>query len=80
MIRRQLYALFIALDLLLAALTGGAPWQTLSARFWKAEQRGSVWGARFRRGTDWVATHAFREPNHCRKSWENYVARLKAVQ
>jgi hypothetical protein len=78
-VRRFLFAMFLALDLLGSALTGGAPWQTISARFGKGRAAGGLlatWGAN---ATDWVARTVFASRRHCAVSLEDYEARNRAV-
>lgn len=51
----HLYAVLIALDILLSALTGGAPYKTISCRFGQSMIAGG-WAARVR-WPAWWETH-----------------------
>ncbi len=73
---RLIYALFLAIDLLASALTGGAPWQTISARLAKGEGKATQVLRRF---VDWAAKHIFGEVNHCQMALDAYDARMKAA-
>lgn len=76
MIRRWLYAVFLAADLLASAITGGAPWQTISARLAKARAGGSPIGSALCRAVDWTVARMFRERNHCQSAFTAYERRL----
>lgn len=80
MIRRWLYAVFLAADLLASALTGGAPWQTISARLAKARVGGSPIGGACCRAVDWVVLKVFHERNHCEAAFTAYEARLMVAR
>ena len=79
LILRQIYALFLALDLLASALTFGAPLETLSARFAKARGHGSVAGRAAADATDAAALHLFGQHNHCAAALRAYAEREAAA-
>jgi len=75
-IMRFVYALFLSIDLIASALTGGAPWQTISARLAKGEGKATQVLRRF---VDFCAKHVFGEANHCQLALDAYDARMKAA-
>lgn len=75
--RRLLYAAALSLDLLASALTGGGPWETISARLGRARLRGEPYGVLAADVVDWSATVFFGQPNHCFGSLMAYEARMK---
>lgn len=56
-----------------AALKYGIPGQTISARAWKARNRGRVWGCALCRFLDWL------QPDHCQMARDNDIKRAQAV-
>ena len=76
---RQIYALFLALDLLLSALTGGAPLETISARLAIYRRKGCPWAVIAAGAVDWVALKLFGEASHCDSSLAAYEARNAAA-
>ena len=76
---RYAYAIALAVDLLASAVTGGAPLQTLSARFAKARRQGSWLGTIAADATDWSARVLFGESNHCDVALAAYEAREAAA-
>jgi hypothetical protein len=78
MIQRFVYAYFLAIDLLASAMTFGAPWQTLSARFAKSAARGSKIGKAIQTALDWIVLKLFSTSRHCEVALEAYEARMNA--
>lgn len=76
-IRRLLYAVALSIDLLGSALTGGGPWETISARLGRARLRGEPYGTIGADLVDWSAITFFAQPNHCFGSLMAYEARMK---
>ncbi len=72
---RQLYALFFALDLVVSALTGGAPMETVSARLGRPD-RFDRWP---RVALDWVVLTLFGASRHCERALAAYQARVQAA-
>ena len=77
-LRRMPLSIFWALDVLLSALSGGAPGETISARLGEAVRQGSTRAIPYARIVDWGA-RIFGETDHCAKSDEAYRARLNAA-
>lgn len=71
--RNYLKANLIALDQLGNTLLGGSPDETLSARAYRVEQKGRLWGRLLRPAIDLVF-RAF-ERDHCRLSYLSEVSR-----
>jgi hypothetical protein len=63
---RGMKQFLIALDQLLNAALGGYADETLSARAWRVEQTGKIFGKIFRPLIDFVL---FFDPQHCYKSY-----------
>jgi len=63
----------IAVDQLLNALSGGYADETLSARAWRTEYAGKMWGRILRPVIDALF---FFDPDHCRNSFLSEVDRL----
>ena len=67
-----LFNVLLALDLLINAATGGAPYETLSARAYLASRNGNrYWG-----WTEGVINRLSRDPKHCENSYYR-EARIK---
>lgn len=56
-----------------ASLKYGIPGQTISARAWKARNRGKRWGCLLCQLLDWL------DPNHCQMARDNDIKRAQAV-
>lgn len=79
-LRRLPLALFYAVDLLVSALTLGAPGQTISARLGKARHNGARLVIPFAATVDLIAAAwPFNEADHCETSRVAYEARLNAA-
>lgn len=75
---RFIISLFWAIDLLLSALTFGAPLQPLSARFARWRDKGYRIGKWLSGGTDFVFRHTLKIEDHCGKSLKAYDDRMTA--
>jgi hypothetical protein len=75
LLRRWPYAVFLSVDLLVSAVTFGAPYETISARLGAAKGLGH-WSCR---AVDFVVRVLFRAPDHCENALRAYVARNAAV-
>lgn len=64
----------IAIDQLGNTLLGGSPDETLSARAWRVEQKGGLWGRLLRPTIDFVF-RVFGDPDHCRLAYLSEVTR-----
>lgn len=74
-LKRYLWNLLIAVDQLLNVVVGGYPDETFSARTWrKAEADQWFWRA-MRRLIDWFFMKAFKQGEHCKKSYDSEAAR-----
>jgi hypothetical protein len=73
MIKRQIIAIFWGDDVVISALTGGAPGETISARCGKGAAEGS-W---FWSGFAWGVDKMFGK-GHCAGAWLAYQERVKA--
>lgn len=70
-----LHAFFLSLDLLGSALTGGEPYETISARLGRAQKRGERFGRIAAPVVDFFALFPFGEHRHCYVSLLAYEAR-----
>jgi hypothetical protein len=61
----------VVLDVAANILLLGSADETLSARAWRMEQGGSLWGSFWRRVIDCVF---YKQPDHCRIQWERESA------
>lgn len=59
--------ILIAIDQVFNAILGGYADETLSARAWRTEQKGRIFGKFFRPLIDFVL---FVQPDHCFKAYE----------
>lgn len=75
LILRQIYAIFFALDLLISALTFGAPLETISARLARARSRHSWLGTIMANMVDAIALHVFGTHHHCAAALRAYIER-----
>ncbi len=73
--KRYLYNVLLALDLLGSALTGGMPGETLSGRAGTAQRQGALRGRIFAPLIDFV----MRDPKHCQEAVDGDVKRAKEV-
>jgi hypothetical protein len=76
-VMQYLYHLAVALDQLANALLMGAADETLSARAWRTELTGKVFGRIFRPLIDalaWLITLG-HDRGHCRTAYESEVSR-----
>ena len=64
----------IALDQFANTVLGGSPDETLSARAWRTEQDGKIFGRFFRPLID---TLLFWDKNHCRSAFESEQKKLQ---
>lgn len=77
-VQKLVYAFFIALDLLVSALTNGEAWETISARLYIESNRRTNW-LWLKNLVDWAALHGFAEPFHCFGAYQAFLARQKAT-
>jgi hypothetical protein len=75
-----LFAVFLGCSILINALLGGLPYQTLSARCHLLSQGGGRIGEFGRSIVDWVALAAFRENRHCEDAADTYLRMADAIQ
>jgi hypothetical protein len=73
-VRQYAINLARAASQLLNAIAGGASDETLCARLYRLDRRGSRAGHALRRSVDWIARRLFRQTCHCSRS---YVARFQ---
>ena len=66
-----------ALNVLITPCHGGA-WadETMSARAWRANRDGRLWGRVMRPVIDWLFAWQHAEGGHCRRSYERERARM----
>lgn len=72
--KQYILNILIAIDQLANAALNGDPDETLSARAWRTEQDGKIFGKIFRPVIDTIAL-LFLDFNHCYKSYQSEVKR-----
>jgi hypothetical protein len=73
---QRIYGVLYAADIGVGAIIWGNPGESISAHL--AAEYG-VEGHWFCRAVDWVALHAFKQPDHCRGALLAYEAREKVA-
>lgn len=66
--KNYILQILIAIDQVFNALLGGYADETLSARAWRTEQKGRIFGKFFRPLIDFVL---FVQPDHCFQAYES---------
>lgn len=72
MVNKYILNILIAIDQLANAALNGDPDETLSARAWRTEQSGKIFGKIFRPLIDTLAI-LFLDFNHCEKAYQAEV-------
>lgn len=78
-VQSSVFAVFLSVDLLASAFTGGEAYETISARLGRAKRRNERAGIVFADVVDWGARVFFGQINHCHGALVAYEARLAAT-